>query len=230
MKAILLAAGKGERLGEVTRARPKPMVELRGKPILQHNVELCVQHGASDLYINLHHLPELIRGHLGDGARFGAKIHYAFEPELLGTAGAVQAFAKGWREPFLVLYGDNLISYDLGALVAAHRARGAELTMAVHELEDVRQSGVAILGADDRITGFVEKPQSEPPSRWVNMGVYVLEPSLVAKIPAGFSDFGKQWIPQWVAEGRRVYAWRAPERVGAVDTPELLKKLTQRKS
>jgi len=93
MKAIILAAGKGERLKGVTKKLPKPMIELNGKPVLQHNIELCKKYGINDIYINLHHLPEIITNYFGNGEKFGVQIHYSYERELLGTAGAVRKIA-----------------------------------------------------------------------------------------------------------------------------------------
>lgn len=93
MKAVILAAGKGERLSEITQKIPKPMIEFKGKPLLEHNIELCKKFGIEDIYINLHHLPEKIKDYFGDGKRFGVKIKYSYEEQLLGTAGAVKRIA-----------------------------------------------------------------------------------------------------------------------------------------
>ncbi len=94
MKAVILAAGKGERLSEITQKIPKPMIEFKGKPLLQHNIELCKKFGIEDIYINLHHLPDKIRDYFGNGERFGVNIKYSYEKELLGTAGAVRRIAR----------------------------------------------------------------------------------------------------------------------------------------
>ena len=92
MKALILAAGKGTRLGGITKKLPKPMLELNGKPILEHNIEICKQAGIKEIFINLHHLPEKITKYFGDGSRFSVKITYNHEKELLGTAGALRDF------------------------------------------------------------------------------------------------------------------------------------------
>ena len=94
MKAVILAAGKGERLSEITKNIPKPMIEFKGKPLLEHNIELCKKFGIEDIYINLHHLPGMIKDYFGNGEKFGVKIQYSFEEELLGTAGAVKRIAE----------------------------------------------------------------------------------------------------------------------------------------
>ena len=93
MKAIILAAGKGERLKEITNSLPKPMIKVKGKPILQHNIELCREYGVKDIFINVHHLPDVITDYFGNGEKFGVNIKYSFEEELLGTSGAVKKIA-----------------------------------------------------------------------------------------------------------------------------------------
>lgn len=228
MKAVILAAGRGERLGAVTRAMPKPMVVVDGKPVIEWNVLSCKAAGIDEIFINLHHLPEAIEDHLGDGSRFGVSITYAHEAELLGTGGGARQFLdRLGDEPFLVVYGDNRSDYDLGALARRHRDLGADMTIALFHLDEVRQSGVALLEPDGRIAGFVEKPpQVPPPSHWVNAGIYVLEPRLLAEIPEGFSDFGRQWIPAWIEAGRRVCGMIFDRKVTAIDTPELLRRVT----
>src|SRR5262245_41304358 len=96
-QAVLLAAGEGSRVGERTRLTPKVMLEVNGQPVLEKNVELLRAAGARDVLINLHHLPDLIRRHFGDGRRLGVSIRYRHEPELLGTAGAVKNFQPDLR-------------------------------------------------------------------------------------------------------------------------------------
>ena len=93
MKAVLLAAGKGERLGKLTQGIPKPMIPTDGKPILEWNIELCRKYGITELFINLFHLPHIIKEYFGDGSRFGVSIKYSEEAELLGTAGGVKQFS-----------------------------------------------------------------------------------------------------------------------------------------
>ncbi|MBI4424303.1 MAG: nucleotidyltransferase family protein [Elusimicrobia bacterium] len=225
MIAVILAAGEGRRLGKLTESVPKPLLRIGGRTILEHNVALCKAHGFDRLFINLHHLPEAIRAHIRDGAKWGVSVTYRYEETLLGTSGAVKSFEPQLgSEPFLVLYGDNRVEYDLGAFMRRHVATAADMSIAVFRLGDVRHSGVATLDAEDRIVAFVEKPADKPEGGWVNMGVYAMNPALLRGLPAGFSDFGKDVIPRLVREGRRVLAVRMDRKVGAVDTPELYRQ------
>lgn len=226
MKAVILAAGKGERLGEVSAALPKPLVPVDGKPILFHLVDLCAHQGVDQIYVNLHHLGDAIEAALGDGSRFGVPIRYKRESELLGTAGAVKNFEAELRgAPFFVLYGDNLMDYDLRDMLDAHRRANAEMTLAVFDLPDTRISGAVELDETGRVTGFFEKrPASEPTPGLVNAGLYVMEPSLLSAIPAGPCDFGRDVIPAFLKAGRRIHAVKMDHPVKAIDTPELYRR------
>ncbi|TSA26665.1 MAG: nucleotidyltransferase family protein [Ignavibacteriales bacterium] len=98
MRALILAAGKGERLGKLSQSLPKPMIRIDGKPILQHNIELCRKFGITEIFINVHHFRHLIMDYFGDGSSFNVKITYSIEEELLGTSGAVRNTAeKFWK-------------------------------------------------------------------------------------------------------------------------------------
>lgn len=225
MKAVLLAAGKGERLGAVTSEIPKPMVPVSGKPVIEWNIWLCKKHGITDLFINLFHLPEVIRRHLGNGDRFGVSITYATEIELLGTAGGVKQFSAMLNNtPFYVVYSDNMSDCDLEAMHAHHVRREADMCIALFHQEDVRHSGVAVLDDQDNILEFVEKPQIPPENCWANAGIYLIEPYMLARIPEGHSDFARDVIPGWIKDGYRVVGSKMEGGVVAIDTPELLEK------
>jgi mannose-1-phosphate guanylyltransferase len=223
MKTVILAAGKGERLGSLSEKIPKPMIVLRSEPIILENIRLCKKAGVSEFYINLHHLPEVITQYLGDGSKWGVKIHYQYEPELLGTAGSVKKLEPELRdERFFVIYGDNYGEFDLSEIRAEHVSKGAEMTIVLFEQEEVRLSGVAITDSEGWIERFVEKPKTNDiGSHWINAGVYLMEPELLKSIEPGCSDFGRDVIPRLLASGRRVLGIKSQKKVLAIDTPEL---------
>lgn len=221
MKAMLLAAGNAQRLRPLTDNTPKPMLVVAGRPILEHNVRLLVRHGIRDIIINLHHKPEVIQSHFGDGSKFGAHITYSWEPDLLGTAGAVKQVEREFNEPFLVLYGDNLTDCDLTRLIAFHRARGGNATMALFYREDVTASGIVRLNQEDRILEFLEKPRADQVfSHFVNAGILVLDLSLLHRIPVGVSDFGRDILPDLLASGQPIFGYRMSEQLWWIDTPD----------
>lgn len=233
MNAMILAAGKGTRLHPLTETMPKPMVPVVGRPVLEHTVCWLRDHGVRRIAINLHHLPESVRNHFGDGGRLGVDIRYSEEPELLGTAGGVKKIEAFFEDPFLVIYGDVLTDLDLTALVAVHRSRAGQphATLALDQRPDTTQCGVVELGADDRVSGFIEKPRPEEiRSPWVNSGVMVLDQALLARIPAGrFCDFGREILPAWCADGVPIFGWRLPAGTFLIDvgTPESYRRAEQ---
>lgn len=228
-RAMVLAAGLGTRLRPLTDAVPKPMLPVRGKPLLEHHVETLAAAGVREIVINLHHFPGVIVDHFGDGRRWAVRITYSHEPELLGTAGAVKRVAHLFPEPFFVLYGDNYLRCDLVALAGLHERAGAVASLALFGLEDVSGSGVAEVAPDGRILRFVEKPcPGETQSRLVNAGAYVLSPAALAWVPAGRSaDFGRDVFPAMVVAGARLYGFVMPEGgVEGVDSPDLYRRVT----
>ncbi len=225
MKALLLAAGKGQRLKGTVDNIPKPMISYMGKPVLQHNIELCREYGVTELFINTHHLPEVIQSYFGDGSSFGVRIHYSFESELLGTAGALNNFRDQLgEEEFFVLYGDNFSKFDLGSLTKEFHKHDCIGVIAFHQRDDVSHSGVGEFASDGQIIRFVEKPAPGiTDSHWVNAGIYYLSPAILGHIPAGFSDFAKDIFPGLLAKNVALYGVRSDIPLKAFDTPDLLR-------
>ncbi|MBI4408488.1 MAG: nucleotidyltransferase family protein, partial [Gemmatimonadetes bacterium] len=124
MKGVILAGGFGTRLKPLTIQRPKPMVPVANRPIMEHTVELLKRHGITDLVAILYFQPEQIMRYFGDGAAFGVRMQFVIADAVYGTAGAVRYAG----ERVLVLSGDVLTDFDLGAALAEHEARGAEAT------------------------------------------------------------------------------------------------------
>lgn len=208
------------------------MVSVGGKPILEHNIAWLKKYGVSDVMINLHYLPQVVMDHFGDGSKWGIRIHYSVEKEILGTAGGVKNVAPFFEdEPFIVWYGDNLCTCDLDRLAAFHRDKSGLATIALYHREDVTQCGIVGLDASDRILRFLEKPRPEQVfSHWVNAGIYILEPEVLNHIPANSpSDFGRDVFPALLAAGQALYGYRLSqgERFWWSDTLEDLQR-TQR--
>lgn len=227
MRAIILAAGKGERLRSIVKEIPKPMVEINGKPILEHNIELLKSYGIVDIYINLHYSPNIIRNYFKDGKKWNVHITYNYEPEILGTAGAVIKFEEhiGYNQ-FMVFYGDNYYNYNLAEIVKFHNEKKGLGTIGVYEKKDVSQSGIVEIDSNNRILKFIEKPKShEVVSHLVNTGIYVFEPEIFRLIPKReFSDFGRDIFPKILKEGNNIYAMILKGKLTAIDTPEFYRR------
>jgi mannose-1-phosphate guanylyltransferase len=222
MKAVLLAAGKSSRLGELGAHTPKPMLPLEGRPILEWTVDRLRRSGIQDLLINLHHVPEVIPNYFGDGSAFDVRITYQHEPEILGTAGAIrEARSFLGTEPFLVVYADNVLDWDPAALIESHRAGAALATISVAQIQDPSRSGVVQFDENGTILAFHEKPGRRPElGNWVNAAVYALDPRIFDYIPTGFADFGFDVFPMALAAGEKLQVHLMEAAPFAVDTPD----------
>jgi len=211
LKAVIMAGGFGTRLRPLTATVPKPMIPVVNKPMMEHIVDLLRRHGITDLVALLHFRPELIERHFGDGSSFGVKMTYISASEDFGTAGAVKNAETHLDGPCLVISGDVLTDFDLTEAIAFHRQRRADLTILLTRVENPLQYGVVIAEPDGRISRFLEKPTwSEVFSDTVNTGIYLLEPSVLAWIPARREfDFSKDLFPLMMREKRRLFGYVA---------------------
>ncbi len=230
MKAMLLCAGYGTRLGDLTRDWPKPMLDVGGAPLLAYLLGHLRAQGIVDVAINLHFRPEVIRDAFGDGSKWGLRLTYSPEAQLLGTAGGVKLLEPYFREggePFLVQYGDILTNQDFGELFRVHRERGALVTVLVHRR--ARSNSVVIRDeATGRIDGFLERPteaaRAGVASTWVNSGVCVCSPEVLDHIPAGrAADFPRDVFVKLAGTGRLYSVPLSGDRC-AIDSPERLEQ------
>ncbi len=207
MKAVVLVGGQGTRLRPLTDTRPKPMMNLVDRPFVEHQIDLLAHHGVRDIVFSCGYRPDALREHFGDGTAHGVRMRYVVDPEPLGTAGAVaNAGDIIGADEVLVLNGDILTDLDLGAVIAAHHARGAEATIVLTPVEDPSAYGLVRLDADQRVTEFLEKPTPDqliPGEPFlINAGTYVLSPAAVARIPRGrASSIERETFPVIAREG-----------------------------
>lgn len=224
-RALVLAAGLGSRIRAVSGDRPKPLLAVAGAPVLAHNLRWLAESGIASVWINLHFGAQMIQAEIGDGAAFGLQIRYVYEPELLGTAGALANIAEAFDQPMWVVYGDSLVRFDLAAMAAAHARSQSELTLALFDQGLHAHTGVAggrvAQAPSGAICGFVEGAASG--SSLVNAGVYLAQPSVLDLIPTGrLVDFGRDVFPAMLAQGRPL-AGHVIEPAGyclGLDTPE----------
>lgn len=222
MKAVMLAAGLGTRLGRVTDDLPKCMVEVAGVPILHRNLEWAATNGITEVAVNLHYRSELVTEYFHNRDHM-LPIHWSYEPRLLGTAGTVHSLGE-WigNERFAVIYADNLINCNFDAVHALHQQCRASATVALFQRDDVSQSGVAELDESQQIVRFVEKPRpDETPSHWVSAGLLMLEPEIAQLAPVN-GDIGRDLLPALLADNRQVVGYRmsATETLHWIDTPD----------
>ncbi|MES3025461.1 MAG: nucleotidyltransferase family protein [Pseudomonadota bacterium] len=169
---VIMAGGRGTRLRPHTENCPKPMLEVGGKPMLEHIIERAKAEGFERFVLAVHYLGHMVEEHFGDGAKLGVRIEYLREQAPLGTAGALGLLGALPAEPLLVTNGDVLTDIRYGELLDFHRRHGAAATMAVRLHEWEHPFGVVKTKGVD-IVGFEEKPVSRS---HINAGVYVLDP------------------------------------------------------
>ena len=147
MKAMLLAAGEGTRLRPLTIDRPKPMLPLAGRPMLEYTVAWLRHHGITQIGINLHHCPEVVTDYFGDGSAFRVDIAYSVEERILGTAGGARRMSRFLDCTFVLVYGDVLTDLDLTTLVGFHRRHtaGPHLTMTLYRVPNPSECGIVSL-------------------------------------------------------------------------------------
>lgn len=183
-RAIILAGGQGLKMRPFTYEMPKCLIPVRGKPLLEHTLDLLKKYEIRDIVITIGHLGDKVRNHFGDGSRFGVKITYADQGEgFRGTGGALKVTRNLAGRPFLLFYGDVLANIDLNDLIDFHKSHGKTMTMALTSVEDSSVWGVVQLHGS-QIRDFVEKPkQSQKLSRLINAGIYVVEPKIFDYFP-----------------------------------------------
>ena len=213
--AIVLAGGLGTRLRPLTQWRPKQMLPIVDRPMIEHVVGKLAGEGVRDVVLSLGYRPDEFLAAYPGGRCGGAGLRYATEPEPLGTAGAVLFAAREaaagnggsagdpFSDTFWAMNGDVLTDVALGDLLALHRARGAEATILTIPVADVSRYGMVEADAHGRVSRFVEKPPSGgPTSGWINAGVYVLEPSLLDRItPHRPVSMERETFPAVAADG-----------------------------
>ncbi|MBD0318534.1 MAG: nucleotidyltransferase family protein [Thermoleophilia bacterium] len=217
MEALILAGGKGERLGDAARGRPKPLVDVGGRPLLAYAVARFVAAGVQRVIVSCAAGSErLFEREL---AGLGADVVAVGEPEPLGRGGGLRlaASACAGRGPVFAANGDELLDVDLEALLSSHRRGGGAATIVVVPLPS--PFGVVELAPDDRVLGFREAPRLP---HWVNAGLYVLDSEALALLPER-GDHETSTFPALAAAGR-LLAHRHEGVWLTVNTPKDLRR------
>lgn len=204
MKAVVLAGGYGTRLRPLTIKRPKPMIPIANKPMLEHIVLLLKRHGFTDIIILTHFFPESIEKYFGDGSAWDVNITYRQDPAGgLGTAGAVKNVEDLIDDTFLVISGDVITDFDLTKALDLHRQKAGLATMVLTRVNNPLPFGVVIVDDNSLVSRFLEKPSwGEVFSDTINTGIYMMEPEVLTRIPSSSQkDFSRDVFPALLAEG-----------------------------
>jgi len=226
---LILAGGKGTRLGSLAAELPKPMVPVRGKPLLEWQFELARSHEAPALTVYAGHKADVIAERYVGDDRYGFPIRVVVETTPLGTAGAVLADFENLPEEFFVLYGDTMINVDLTRMLARHRLAGTDATIYVHPNDHPHDSDLVEVDKDRLVTTVHGYPH--PEGVWhrnlVNAALYIFKRNALAPW-AGKDrrlDFAKHLIPEMLAAGCRIAAYRGYDYIKDMGTPERLARV-----
>ncbi|MGO9962435.1 MAG: sugar phosphate nucleotidyltransferase [Acidimicrobiales bacterium] len=206
MDAIVLVGGEGTRLRPLTYDIPKQMLPVVGRPMITHVVEWLAGHGVDRAVLSLGYRADAFVRAFPENRLAGVALEYVVEPDPLDTAGAVRFAAEraGVSGTFLVLNGDVLTEADASGLVAFHRSRAAEASIALTPVPDPSSFGVVPTDEAGRVIAFIEKPpEGQAPTNLINAGIYVLETSVLDRIPGGRRvSIERETFPDLVAAGR----------------------------
>ncbi|MBQ6420942.1 MAG: HAD-IIIA family hydrolase [Clostridia bacterium] len=220
MKAVILAGGKGTRMGDACLETPKPMLLLGDKPILLHQIEALRREGVKDFLLVVGYLSAPIRSFFGDGSRFGVHIDYYEEEKPLGTAGAL--FRIPFDADFLLLNGDLLFDFSLERLLRFHRSRAAGVTLLAHPNDHPLDSATLRSEDDGLVTALIGRQQEKAPfgiRNLCNAGIQIVSPAALEGLQAdGPADFDKDVVMPNIRR-RTVYAYLSHEYVRDLGTP-----------
>ena len=205
-RVVILAGGKGTRLRPFTASFPKPLVPIGDMPILEVVLRQLASQGFEEVTLTLGHLAELIRAYIAQNKTLAERLRISFvdEERPSGTAGSL-AHVPDLDDTFLVMNGDVLTNLDFNALINAHKASGAALTIAAHSQSVKIDLGILEANGNCELTGYIEKPER---SYEVSMGIYVYEPRVLAYIPPGtYLDF-PELVHRLLEDGEKVHLHR----------------------
>jgi mannose-1-phosphate guanylyltransferase len=206
MKAVILVGGPGTRLQPLTDNRPKSVVPVLNRPVMEHTLAYLKQFGIEDIIVTMSYLPDVIQDYFGDGSRCGVRLTYCLEKEPRGTAGAVKNAEAYLDSSFFVLNGDVFTDMDLADMLAFHRSKKAMATISLTWVDNPSAFGVVETDADQRVKRFIEKPPlAEATTNWINAGTYILEPEVLTHMPADrHYMFENGLFPHLLAVGKPV--------------------------
>jgi len=221
MKTVIMAGGKGTRVAEIVGDIPKPMIQICGKPILEYQIECLKKNKLTEIILVIGHLGQYIKDYFGDGSRFGCDISWFTETEPLGTAGALFKL-ENLSEDFILLNGDVIFDIDFSRMIAFHKEKNAQITLAVHPNSHPFDSAIIASNANNQVTGWLNK---EDDRTWyknqVNAGVHILSAEFLKSCPQSKDkvDLDRDMLKPFISCGR-IFAYSTPEYIKDMGTPE----------
>lgn len=223
MKIVIIAGGQGTRIASVNNEIPKAMIPVCGKPIIEHEVELCKRYGFTDFLFIIGYMGEQISSYFGNGSKWGVKIEYYQETKPLGTAGALGYLKDQLTEDFFVFYGDTIVDFDMKAMLKYHQQKNAKATLFLHPNDHPYDSDIVELDSEGKVVKFHNKPHPEGfvCRNVVNAALFIFSPMILEKIEVGVkSHIEKNVLPLCLEAGMDLYGYVSFEYIKDMGTPE----------
>lgn len=223
MKIVIIAGGQGTRIASVNSEIPKAMIPVCGKPIIEHEVELCKRYGYTDFLFIIGHMGDQISSYFGNGSKWDVTIDYYQETQPLGTAGALGYLKDRLTEDFFVLYGDTIVDFDMKAMLAYHQLKEADATLFLHPNDHPYDSDIVDLNTEGRVRKFYNKPHEEGfvSRNIVNAALFIFSPRILNHIEMGVkSHIEKNVLPCCLEAGMNLYGYLSFEYIKDMGTPE----------
>jgi NDP-sugar pyrophosphorylase family protein len=223
--AVIMAGGRGSRLGALTQTTPKPLMRVAGRPIIEWIILNLVSSGIRDIYVSVNYLADQIEEALGDGSRLGCHVRYLREQldSPLGTAGSLSILRAQSRppHPLVVMNGDLMVQFDVADLLRAHAERSSAVTVVTRAYRHEVPFGVVERQPDEGVTALTEKPVIDLE---VNAGIYVVSPEALDLVPTATPSTMPELVEQCIDKGWNVSAWTLSSDWIDVGTPRDLAK------
>lgn len=228
VKALILAGGKGTRLGQFTQNKQKVLIKIGKKPVIEHQIRLLRKYGIKEVWILLGHLGDQIRKHLQDGKKWDVNIHYCQEEKPLGTAGALKVLEKRIKEDFLVLSGDVMLNLDIKKFINWHKKRRGIASIVVHPNDHPFDSDLVELDEKYQVRALLKRPHPKG-LIFRNLSVasvYIFSPKVFKYIPRNKkSDIERDLLSILLKSKGKIYAYNTPEYLKDIGTPDRLARV-----
>lgn len=227
MQLVIIAGGKGTRLG--LKDIPKPMVQIAGKPLLEHQIELAKRYGIDEFFILSGHLSNIIEDYFGNGEKWGVKIYHIIEPFPLGTAGSVKLLEGKIKDRFMVFYGDVVMDFDINSFIKFDSQKDSVGTVIVHPNDHPHDSDLLEIDDENKVINVFPKPHKDDKhyQNLVNAAVYIFSPKIFDYIEKDTSsDFGKNILPKIIDNNGILMAYSTPEYIKDMGTSQRFEKVS----
>lgn len=227
MKVVIAAGGKGTRISSIASEIPKPMIQICGKPILEHEILSLKEQGFTTFIITIGHLGNVISEYFGDGSKLGVHIEYYFEKEPLGNAGALFKIKNLLTDDFLFINADSLFSVDFKRFIEYHKSKGGLVTLFTHPNSHPYDSGLLITDSIGTVVEWLNKEEKRPVwyKNQVNAGIHIISPKLLEKdLDLEKVDLDRDLLKPLCGTGK-MFAYNSPEYVKDMGTPERLNRV-----